>query len=79
VLLLTRNDVCARQPLALADADNKVHIATQSGFIALLTDPGTDDFGGPLRTAFLTLYRAVTTSRVLLLLLRARYEAPLLR
>ena len=43
-------------------------------FVAALTDPRYDDFGGSLHSAFLSFYRCVVSARVVLLLLRERYQ-----
>jgi hypothetical protein len=67
----------ARQPpLALRDSSGRMQVATLVGFVASLTDPNSDDFSGGMSSAFLTFYRSLVSARVLLLLLRARYQTP---
>jgi hypothetical protein len=63
-------------PLALRDSSGRMQVATLTGFVATLTDPNADDFGGGMYTAFLAFYRSVVSTRVALLLLRARYQTP---
>jgi hypothetical protein len=67
----------ARQvPLALRDSAGRLQAATLSGFVAAMTDPASEDFGGAMYSAFLAFYRSLVSPRVLLLLLRARYQTP---
>jgi hypothetical protein len=63
-------------PLALRDGGGRMQVATLVGFVATLTDPNTDDFGGGMYSAFLAFYRSIVSARVVLLLLRARYQTP---
>lgn len=64
----------------IADDDGNVTRATLVGLVAMLTDENqSSDFSGALKIAFLQMYRAVATPRVLLCLLRMRYYIPQLK